>query len=148
MNQCSRAIGLKLLLVSAVFIALGCQAQESEAVKPKLAFDVEVGKSRLHYLQYNAELYYPCPKVSLTRGDKVLDQRDLCTYQDRFGNSFDIRNDISFVEIDDAKVENNKLAFTVDVSLKGATAFLLKCTLAFDENKLGEQHCTVEDLPN
>ncbi|WP_152033006.1 hypothetical protein [Gallaecimonas mangrovi] len=135
------------LAVSIMLTVLGCQAQESETVKPKRAFEVEVGKSRLHYLQYNAELYYPCPKVSLTRGKKVLDQRDLCTYQDRFGNSFDIRNDISFVEIDDARVEKNKLAFTVDVSLKGATAFLLKCTLAFDENKLGEQHCTVEDLP-
>ncbi|WKE65320.1 hypothetical protein PVT67_16895 [Gallaecimonas kandeliae] len=126
-----------------------CQADAGNGydMEPTLTLSQPLGSATFVYQQFDAEVDFPCPLVSLKAGTKVLATKELCLYKARDHSPFDLRKDVSFNAIRDAAIVGHRLSYTLDVSLRRPDAFLQKCSLTFSDKAIGEPECQLVDRP-
>ncbi len=125
-------------------ISFPVQADET-SITPELTLNQDLDGATFRYQQFNTELGSPCPQVALLILGQVRENRALCQYRDRFDRPFDLRTDVSFVEITDAAIQGQQLSFSADISLKEADAFVLDCALPFTHQALGPMQCRLRE---
>jgi hypothetical protein len=144
--SCWRSTAFFLLLATGGLLGMTSPGHATKERVVELVLKKEVRGATLTYVQHNpATSVYPCSDLKLKTERGAIKRRSLCVFINRIDERFDIRKDVSSAGFENARLDDDALRFTLDVSLRGPDSFLLDCVVPYTANAIGKQSCQLRD---